>query len=446
MIWHLDLFSGIGGFSIASDAVWGDVEHTFVEYDPFPQAVLKKHWPYAEIHGDIRAFIADAKSARQRTERTLSRKGAITRSSNTDATRQVFLLTGGFPAGRRKGTADDNGNGDALPCGERCDIIGVCNGDTTISVRDAGNSRGEGKEAATANPVRPSTKRSGEQRTPTNEGEPKTSGRENGSARFTNDMEGNASVAERATSLSSQSTTRTEGETRSDGSTTAKRGNSSSKTDTQRHTKSSATTATTRSTTSEPVLINGERVFLLTGGFPCQPFSHAGRRKGTSDDRYLWPQMYECIKLYRPRWVIAENVRGLATWNDGLVLETVCADLEKEGYEVQPIIIPACAVGAPHRRDRVWIIAHNATDFERERLERSGEQPELSQPTTDTRHIQWREDWPEAATRLCAVDDGLPGGLARPRGWRNAALKAAGNAIVPQVAEMIMRAIKEADV
>jgi DNA (cytosine-5)-methyltransferase 1 len=99
---------------------------------------------------------------------------------------------------------------------------------------------------------------------------------------------------------------------------------------------------------------------IVTGGFPCQPFSHAGRRKGTADDRYQWPNMYAVIRNTQPEWVIAENVRGLVTWNDGLVLETVCADLESEGYEVQPFIIPAVAVGAPHRRDRVWIIGRNS--------------------------------------------------------------------------------------
>jgi DNA (cytosine-5)-methyltransferase 1 len=98
---------------------------------------------------------------------------------------------------------------------------------------------------------------------------------------------------------------------------------------------------------------------ILTGGFPCQPFSHAGRRKGTDDDRYLWPEMFRVIQLYKPTWVIAENVRGLTTWNEGMVLETVCSDLESEGYEVQPFIIPACAVGAPHRRERVWIVANS---------------------------------------------------------------------------------------
>lgn len=99
-------------------------------------------------------------------------------------------------------------------------------------------------------------------------------------------------------------------------------------------------------------------VDVLTGGFPCQPFSLAGKRRGTNDDRYLWPEMLRAIREIRPRWVVGENVLGIVNWSDGMVFEQVCADLEGEGYEVQPFLIPACAVDAPHRRDRVWFVAH----------------------------------------------------------------------------------------
>lgn len=101
-------------------------------------------------------------------------------------------------------------------------------------------------------------------------------------------------------------------------------------------------------------------VDVLTGGFPCQPFSLAGKRRGTSDNRYLWPEMLRAIREIRPRWVVGENVLGIVNWSDGMVFEQVCADLEGEGYEVQPFLIPACAVDAPHRRDRVWFVAHRA--------------------------------------------------------------------------------------
>ena len=96
---------------------------------------------------------------------------------------------------------------------------------------------------------------------------------------------------------------------------------------------------------------------IITGGFPCQPFSVAGKQKGTSDDRHLWPEMFRIIKAFKPRYVIGENVRGIVNIQDGVVFETVCTDLESEGYEVQPFIIPAASVGAPHRRERVWIVA-----------------------------------------------------------------------------------------
>lgn len=318
---HLDLFSGIGGFSLAADRVFGEVEHTFVEIDPFCQAVLKKHWPKSKIYEDIREFASYAE-----------REGWS--GESRDTTRQ---------RGLRGGTRED------------------------------------------------------------------------------------------------------------------------------------------------------EEPFLLTGGFPCQPFSHAGRRRGTEDDRYLWPAMFDIIQITRPRWVVAENVRGLVTWNDGLVLETVCADLEGEGYEVQPFIIPACAVGAPHRRDRVWIVAHSlhdrqgnekqtvtesqdkipgkhrekdgsarefkransdgenvrpASDSARKRGERERVSVQPRRSRKEGADVDWTRDWREVAFATCddGMDDGLPrgvGGLPHSFAkWRKEALKAYGNAIVPQVATEIFRAIR----
>ena len=96
-------------------------------------------------------------------------------------------------------------------------------------------------------------------------------------------------------------------------------------------------------------------VTLLTGGFPCQPFSVAGKQRGKGDDRYLWPEMLRVIREARPAWIIGENVAGIVN----LALDQVHTDLEAEGYEVESLIIPACGVDAPHRRDRVWIVAHS---------------------------------------------------------------------------------------
>ena len=129
------------------------------------------------------------------------------------------------------------------------------------------------------------------------------------------------------------------------------------------------------------------RIDVLTGGFPCQPFSYAGKRGGREDDRYLWPEMLRAIDEIRPAWVVGENVAGITTMveggllfdlggeaalfgeGDGLhrytlrqsfTIERICRDLEHLGYSVQPMLVPACAVGAPHRRDRVFIIANVA--------------------------------------------------------------------------------------
>jgi len=124
------------------------------------------------------------------------------------------------------------------------------------------------------------------------------------------------------------------------------------------------------------------KVDILTGGFPCQPFSMAGKRLGAEDDRYLWPHMLRAIREIQPTWVVGENVAGLITmvqpseefevgsqtslFNESYrtreeqpyTIEEICQGLEQAGYSVQPFIIPACAVGAPHRRDRIWIVAH----------------------------------------------------------------------------------------
>lgn len=112
-----------------------------------------------------------------------------------------------------------------------------------------------------------------------------------------------------------------------------------------------------------------ETVTVLSGGFPCQPFSTAGKRRGKDDDRYLWPEMLRVISQIRPRWVVGENVAGIVS----MALDTVLSDLESIGYACEAVIIPACAVDAPHRRDRCAILAYaNNSQTSRQR-EYSGE-------------------------------------------------------------------------
>lgn len=110
--------------------------------------------------------------------------------------------------------------------------------------------------------------------------------------------------------------------------------------------------------------IHRGHIDVLSGGFPCQPYSSAGRRLGKEDDRHLWPEMLRAIREIQPRWVVGENVYGIVNWNAGLVFQEVQVDLENEGYEVQSFILPAAGVNAPHKRDRVWFVARkkNATD------------------------------------------------------------------------------------
>ena len=226
-------------------------------------------------------------------------------------------------------------------------------------------------------------------------------------------------------------------------------------------------------------------VSVLSGGFPCQPFSAAGKRAGTSDDRYLWPEMFRIIREARPTYVVAENVRGLLSWNEGLVLDTVCADLEGEGYEVFPVVLPAASVNAPHRRDRIWIVAYandkrgacrlgqiqgtygevpqrydhaqsryasaadatNANSYESQRGQvirsKASDAAKEQEGSVVKRCLcgTW-QDFPTVAP-VCGGDDGLPtrlDGITFSK-WRRESIKAYGNAIVPQVAYQIFKAI-----
>ncbi len=251
---------------------------------------------------------------------------------------------------------------------------------------------------------------------------------------------------------------------------------------------------------------------IITGGFPCQPFSMAGARRGTEDDRYLWPEMFRIIKEVRPDWIVPENVAGITTmalpsspikvgsqtnlYGEGdslyelrerFVLNQIIDDFESIGYTVAPLIIPAEAVGAPHRRERIWIVANASSNRRnRERAESDVEEGQQTRPN-QTRELERRleglcddrttpntecerqqrqrrskgqirtkalKNWETSWTNIngewptqppvCSGDDGVPSrlyGITFPK-WRNESIKAYGNAIVPQVAFELFKAIE----
>jgi len=212
------------------------------------------------------------------------------------------------------------------------------------------------------------------------------------------------------------------------------------------------------------------RIDVLTGGFPCQPYSQAGKRLGTEDDRHLWPEMLRAIHEIKPTYVVGENVLGIVNWNGGLVFDEVQVDLENAGYEIQPFILPACSVGALHRRDRVWFIAYsNDNRIGRRKQQQESEQKENGTITNtanerlqESRKVFRQEyelfidastdasrgttsQWSKATRGSGNVskDDGIPktmDGITVSK-WKQESIKAFGNAIVPQVAYEIFKSI-----
>jgi DNA (cytosine-5)-methyltransferase 1 len=228
------------------------------------------------------------------------------------------------------------------------------------------------------------------------------------------------------------------------------------------------------------------RIDLVCGGFPCQPFSQAGKQRAEADDRYLWPAMREVIACSRPSWVIGENVAGIVA----LALDDVLADLEGLGYASRSLVIPACAVDAKHRRDRVWIVARDthgkskpasAVDEEMAELRGADSDPDgQGLEGRDRSELPERQaEWPSRARGSSIADPDREGPLPaafpgvcgreartgarneqfeRPCGWepepnmgrvahgvprRVDRLRALGNAVVPQVVEEIGRAIMQ---
>jgi len=226
---------------------------------------------------------------------------------------------------------------------------------------------------------------------------------------------------------------------------------------------------------------------IISGGFPCQPFSQAGKRKGTNDDRYLWPQMLRVISEVQPAFVVGENVAGLLSMENGRTFERILTDLENEGFRIETFVIPACAVGAWHRRDRIWIVANPTEQGLQGCRHESGKSTIQSKNRTE----QFCKDVPDTNSKrqsrqgkleypgnskkdkeretnksiydcgksirsvepgLDGVVHGIPCWLYEPYGVPRVAkgikdrvsrLKALGNAIVPQVAYEIFKAIEQ---
>lgn len=174
------------------------------------------------------------------------------------------------------------------------------------------------------------------------------------------------------------------------------------------------------------------RINVCVGGYPCQPFSTAGERRGAKDDRHLWPEMYRIVAECRPNWVIGENVAG----HISMGLDEVLSDLETLGYTSRALVIPACAVDAYHRRDRVWIISHTAS----ERLEESWR---VRFAIGSTKEKDWQADhavngsrWP-AEPGMARVAARVPNRVDR--------IKALGNSVIPALVERLGRAIIQAE-
>lgn len=171
------------------------------------------------------------------------------------------------------------------------------------------------------------------------------------------------------------------------------------------------------------------RIDVLSGGFPCQPFSTAGKRRGKDDARYLWPEMLRVIREVQPTYVLGENVPGFLP----SAHEQVCVDLEGEGYTVGTLLLPALAVGAPHLRDRVWVLAYAAGEDCEPLVQNEAVPRRLQTPRSDGPEALSVWSAPQPQPILCGVPNGVPERLA---------LHALGNAIVPQCAYYLFRGIE----
>ena len=209
--------------------------------------------------------------------------------------------------------------------------------------------------------------------------------------------------------------------------------------------------------------LKGIQADVITGGFPCQPFSVAGKRKGTDDDRYLWDETLRVIADTKPKWFVGENVEGIVNISEGKVLQQIQKDLETEGFKVQCLIIPASGVGAWHQRKRVWIIGCNVSNSNANlrgrwrAIKQSGENEvrriyssKEEQAKDDLRSkavgcdalSEQTKSWWQTQFEICGVPNGISYELDKDRANR---IKALGNSIVPEIAYEIAKAILTAE-
>jgi DNA-cytosine methyltransferase len=181
------------------------------------------------------------------------------------------------------------------------------------------------------------------------------------------------------------------------------------------------------------------RVDVLTGGFPCQPFSTSGKRRGTEDDRYMWPEMLRAIQQIKPEWVVPENVCGIINWSGGLVFEQVCADLEAEGYDVLPLVLPVAGVDGWIERQRVFFVAHAKSS----RLPSTPIQQEASVVSQSKCYFEWASlqtiishDFRSESNKH-GIIDGIPVGL------DECSIHAYGNAVSPFLVYQIFQTIDQ---
>jgi len=241
--------------------------------------------------------------------------------------------------------------------------------------------------------------------------------------------------------------------------------------------------------------VKGEkyRADVVTGGFPCQPFSVAGKRRGTDDDRFLWDETIRIVSETKPKWFIGENVEGIINIQDGMVFRQIHDDLESEGFETQSFIIPASGKGAWHQRKRVWIIGCNEKNISNSKYTRSQNQSrrrfgELEKKSkrekkaryqssicftssssdvsnsnnerlqgfnnkqltskqklrfTSNKNDEGGKTWWEAQSKLCGIPNGVSSTMDKDRANR---IKSLGNSIVPQIAREIGLGIMEAEI